>query len=494
MSVSPEELAELTAKHNAIRDRQEQSLFYREFLFPALRDTFAVMPTDSSPIDVLLLPISSPHIPVLSVARWKPKKALMIYSSQSIIHQSFIEQEIAQLDFSVETVGKEVLNIEIEPERLYKAIQELLIPYLHAERLNPHIALDITGGTKVMSVGAAMALSLVGGRFVYLLSATVKDDIQQRQVGTEQPRYLEDPYAVFGDLEAREAIQLFREHDYAGAQRGFAHLAERLPKTHRVRYDLFSLLASAYTAWEGFHFDAATQKIAAIVEQGDDVAELKAFMSLLKRQQDALQRTARLIQDITARKSWQPTDTEKQRILDALSDPNKIALLLGGLYANALRREAQGRFDVAALLGYRCLELLSQHRLARYGILTERPDYGRALHQRPDLNRTYLQVQIDVGRRRPYDLPDRNVGLFVGYMLLAALGDEIVAGYPIKQIEDRTEARNKSILTHGYRPITSDDYEPFRTVVDEFVERFFNLTGINRSTWKETFTFVQPFR
>lgn len=42
--------------------------------------------------------------------------------------------------------------------------------------------------------------------------------------------------------------------------------------------------------------------------------------------------------------------------------------LLGSLYANALRREAQGRYDVAALLLYRCLELMSQRRLAGLGI------------------------------------------------------------------------------------------------------------------------------
>ncbi|MCG8346493.1 MAG: hypothetical protein MI924_01770, partial [Chloroflexales bacterium] len=223
----PNTLAALTAEHRALRDHSAQRAFYDQRLFPALRDAFMAQPGADSPLTLLILPVSNRYVPVLAAARWKPQIAYPIYSSRSVEHRPFIEAHLADLGIACQ--GQEVLNIEIEPDRLYAAIKAAIQPYLRAGALNPQIAVDITGGTSVMSVGAAMAVSLVGGRFFYILSGAQRDDITQRLVGTEEPRPLVDPYAVFGDLDAAEARRLFAAHDYAGAQRIFALLGQRVP-------------------------------------------------------------------------------------------------------------------------------------------------------------------------------------------------------------------------------------------------------------------------
>jgi hypothetical protein len=58
-------------------------------------------------------------------------------------------------------------------------------------------------------------------------------------------------------------------------------------------------------------------------------------------------------------------------------------------------------------------------------------------------------------------------------MLLAALDDPLVRGYLIKQIEERSHARNTSVLAHGYRLIDQQEYSSFAGVVEAMIDRLF---------------------
>jgi len=101
-------------------------------------------------------------------------------------------------------------------------------------------------------------------------------------------------------------------------------------------------------------------------------------------------------------------------------------------------------------------------------------------------------------RNKVYDLPNR-IAMFAGYMLLAALDDPLVRDYDISRIEARAETRNKSMLAHGFRLITEDEYKQFYAVVDELLDRFFTVTQAkqsqcpDRQTWEQTYQFVCPF-
>jgi CRISPR-associated protein (TIGR02710 family) len=354
------QLEALTASYNAIKENGERQVFYAQKLYPALRDYFAAQPGADPPIEVLLLPVSNQHTPVLAAARWKPSIVVAIYSSQSAKHRQFIKDEIAQLELNILYKEQEVLNIEIEPDRLYSAIKHQIKPYLQSERSNPHIAVDITGGTKVMSVGAAMAVSLIGGRFFYILTSTTRDDIQQRQVGSEQPCTLVDPYLVFGDLDRRRAQELYQQHDYLGAARIYLELAQRVHPSHG---DLqWAILSEAYAAWDVFDLKQAAERMNSFIlllDREDTDVVLRNAKPLLIQQARLLDELARIA-----------TSIEKSPPLTLLQQLDPVLAVLGSLYQNALRREQQGRYDIAALLLYRCLELMSQRRLALLGIDT----------------------------------------------------------------------------------------------------------------------------
>jgi CRISPR-associated protein (TIGR02710 family) len=230
------------------------------------------------------------------------------------------------------------------------------------------IAVDVTGGRKPMSVGLEKAAHVLGMTTIYVESEYYPAGSEKRGVipGTQRLVVPPDPYTVFGDLEAAEARRLYAAHDYEGAGRMLTELATRVPE--HSPYALQAELAAAYAAWDAFDAPGALSHLARVVSA--EPSELPATArATLATQLAALRQ---LVDDsVHLREQRSPE-------LAYLRDPARVLPLLGSLHANALRREAQRRFDVAALLHYRCLELLSQIRLATYGLLTDAPRYDES--------------------------------------------------------------------------------------------------------------------
>lgn len=117
-------LARALADNEALAEARAQHAYYNQPVYPLLRERFRQQPDLQAAI-ALLVPINNSHVRVFAAAYWKPAAV--------------------------------VENIEADLAALYDAIKVAIGPHLRAGRANPQIALDATGGTSVMSVGAAMA-------------------------------------------------------------------------------------------------------------------------------------------------------------------------------------------------------------------------------------------------------------------------------------------------------------------------------------------------
>jgi CRISPR-associated protein (TIGR02710 family) len=370
---------------------------------------------------------------------------------------------------------------------VYRGLRRVLDAWLDVER--SRIAVDVTGGLKPMSVGVEKAAHVLGLKTIYIQSdyGKLPDGRYGPIAGTQRLEIPPDPYAVFGDLEAAEARRLYAAHDYAGAQRAFAALGERVPPPGGPRYAALAELAAVYAAWEVFAFDEARAHLETLLTQAPGAtAELAAHRRTLEQQHAALTRLGAVSGAVVRR-----DDEARQTLADAAA----MLPLLGTLHANALRRATQGRYDFAALFRYRCLELISQHRLASYGLLANAPRFDVLGERKREVSDRFQQQQREVGRSAVRGLGKlRVVGLFDGYMLLAALEDPLVRDYPIKRIEERSNARNHSVLAHGYRLIGHIDYDRFAEVVDELIDRLFvEVLHQPREEWERTFRFIDPF-
>ncbi len=340
------------------------------------------------------------------------------------------------------------------------------------------IAVDLTGGKSTMTVGLTKAAHVLGLCEVYVNAEYAEN---RPLDGTQFLDAPPDPYAFFGDLKAAEARRLFASHDYVGACRIFDELRRSTITRQSDGYAALARLAEAYAAWDAFDIPSAWNGLRQLLDTDASSAMLLPLKSVLEAQAAALEQL---------HTDGVQLARQKGPALDLLRDPDRVLPILGSLHMNALRRQDQGRYDVAALLRYRCLELIAQQRLATYGVLSERPCFNQAQQSIPDLEDCYRQVTVAQGRRRFFGLPDRAFGLFVGYMLLAAIDDPLVRGYDIGRIEQRTEARNKSILAHGYRLISEDEYGLFSEVVEDMLNRFFAIINVDRAAWESCYRFV----
>lgn len=340
------------------------------------------------------------------------------------------------------------------------------------------VAIDLTAGKSTMTVGLTKAAHILGIGSIYIDSDY--DERNQIIQGSQRLVITEDPYTVFGDLEAREAQKLYLAHDYQGAQRMFDALARRVHGQEGLLFRAYAALSDAYAAWDSFDLPGAERILDALLATGlPGIPE--GLHSRLIAQAESLTKINALGRQLHGR-SGPP--------LAALDDRSFILALFGSLYANAMRREQQGRLDVAALLLYRCLELMSQHRLAGYGVITEQADMQALRGRHPDLDQRYRAVESRIGFT-PRGLPRSDgITLFNGYMLLAALGDSLTNGIDLRYIQAQVRVRNTSILAHGYRLITKTEYMPFKQLVDDLRQRFFSLLHVNIDAWEEQYRFV----
>ncbi|MCX7860499.1 MAG: TIGR02710 family CRISPR-associated CARF protein [Chloroflexus sp.] len=412
----------------------------------------------------------------LLLAALQPQRVAFLLTPETSTFPERVAQQIGQspdLNWLRKTVSYTDIN------QVYRELRAIIEEWSAVPRAD--ILVDLTGGTKMMSVGLAKAAYVLGLGTIY-----IESDYQQNRPVPGTQRLLDppDPYEVFGDLEANEAARAFNAHDYPSAARIYADLARRVPEPDRATYAALAQLAQAYIYWEAFDLNAADQTLQRLLAQ--PLPEpLRSQAAVLQQQQKAL---ASLVQTIRAM-------AQPAKALATLANLDAVLPLLGSLHANALRREAQQRYDTAALLRYRCLELMSQHRLATHGVLAEEPDLDALKRRVPDLDQRYRRIERAAGFRERGLQPNPNgtynpITLLNGYMLLAALGDPLMQRVQPADIRNRSRARNHSILAHGFRQIAAAEYRDFVTVVEQLLDQFFAIGQRSRNEWEGLYRFV----
>ncbi|NOK59510.1 MAG: hypothetical protein GFH27_549285n34 [Chloroflexi bacterium AL-W] len=356
---------------------------------------------------------------------------------------SFLVNDVDYLDQSIQEFGP--ATNAYDTQEIYKLLRVIFDRW----PTDCTYAVDVTGGTKPMTVGLAKAAYLLELPTIYVAS-DYNEETNRIVKDTQRFTILPDPYVVFGDIEAEESYRLANRQDYSGAHRIFEKLArrEQMPDNLREHFRYLTMLTGTYADWDVFNLNGACQQIEKLIQflNSTKLPRLDKHKNVLKKQSTFLERLNKTNADIN-----------KAPFTILRDDLPTVLALLGSLYANAVRREKQGRYDFAALLLYRCLELMSQRRLASHGV----------------------------------DADKQRIKLYAGYKELQKRQDAFIKNYAITRISETNKSRNKSILAHGFRLIRSNEYNQFKEVVDELMERFFATEGENLEEWKNDFTFIE---
>jgi len=313
------------------------------------------------------------------------------------------------------------------------------------------VLVDITGGTKVMSVGLGLATVREGFRFNYVSGNERADGGLGVVVdGSEFGVLTESPWHLFAVEEKAALAHQFNTYQFAAAGETVERLLDRegLRPHDRHLMQMLRDLVVGYAAWDRFDHRTACEKLRAQAEPLRSYAQDRYERSLRPFAQGVAD-NLRFLQDLQ-----QASRGFKGLVSGHVAD----------LLSNADRRAEEGKYDDAVARLYRAAEMAGQIAFeACFGCTTA------------DVARDKLPEDLREEFVRKYAAGDGTVKLplMATFEALAAAGDPLGRRFGERREELRgvLQGRNASILAHGTQPLENRHYDAFRSLVLDLTGR-----------------------
>lgn len=144
------------------------------------------------------------------------------------------------------------------------------------------------------------------------------------------------------------------------------------------------------------------------------------------------------------------------------------------IFASALRREKQKKYDDAVGRLYRCLEMCATMKLISLGLEdTAKPNYESFCSR---IEKTPEWLKGEFKERKHRELPEQGIGLDDQMTFLQIAGDHIGNIYRgMKNTKDGSDSlmdiRNRSILAHGTNPIPEALWPEFKRKTEAIIAK-----------------------
>ena len=491
-------------ERKTLEQRKLAEQFYDSNMMKLIEEDFINRNSDKvyEMVDHLVISVGTSYEPiVLNISLLLPEKILFIYTDKS---EETLNKVIEYCQLKATDYDKQKVN-EIDPIDIYRVIKQAYLKWNRPDRMY----IDFTGGTKAMSAAAALAGAMINVQMVYVASEDYLVDFRKPNPGSENLIYIENPLAVFGDLEIDKAIALFGKYNFSGAKERLETLQDTIPEPDmRQQLHFVYLLADAYDAWDALEFKRAKACMTELYRQlRRDVRMHPDFLladriEQIRAQEHQLQKLSEIPKLISMKKNE-----------DILKTKEIIVPLMFTMQMNAETREKQGKLDMATLLLYRLLEMMEQRGLSSHDLFVSEMQYEKIKINEedfPELKEATAQEKVEWLRNevnsikdqifknnRAHYLPDP-VSLMDGYIILAAMKDPLLIPKNgdslsiLKRMRSVVFLRNNSIFAHGLGPVSEGDYKKFRDFVLELFQHFCRIEKVSYKIYKEIFSWVMP--
>lgn len=224
--------------------------FYENHLMSLIVDDFVKRNKGlvTEEVKYLVLSVGTSYEPmVLNINLLKPERILFLYTEKSEI---ILNKVVKHCGLQPNQFSKSLVS-ETNPLDIYREIKKCYLEW----KKQTNMYIDFTGGTKAMSAAAAMAASIIDVQLVYIGTTDYLADFRKPNPGSEELYFINNPLAVFGDLEIEKAYALFDMYNYAGAVEKLEILKEDIPDPNiRQQLNFVYLLAKCYEAWDALDF------------------------------------------------------------------------------------------------------------------------------------------------------------------------------------------------------------------------------------------------
>lgn len=493
----------MAMERKTFAQREKAEAYYEKYLMQPIIENYRERNGDMvfEKVDYLILSVGTSFEPlVLNISLLHPEKILFLYTEGT---EYVLNKIVSYLKLDVSAYQKYM----VEATDSLTIYQEIKRAYISWDR-PAKVYIDFTGGTKAMSAAAALAGSLIDVQLVYVGTENYLADFRKPEPGSETLFYIDNPIEVFGDLELEKVFALIERYNYAGAAEKLKKLKDSIPDPlNRQQINFVYLLVKAYEHWDALEFTEASAVMGQLLQELKRDYRMHKKILMMDFQND-LNNQFKILRQLDRIAEWMKLRRQK----DILGNKSMMISLMYTMYENAMRREAQEKYDMATLLLYRLLEMIEQRRLMRYKIFVSRPEYEQIDYQYADseyqnlerveqwekLKHRYSELKRELFHRNDRDYLPNPISLLDGYLLLAALGDEISKekdGKTISQLQrirSMVSLRNNSIFAHGLGPVGEEDYIKFRNFVREMFRRFCKIEEINFESYEKVCHFLNP--
>ncbi len=415
-------------------------LYWQE-LFPIIEEKFLNENKVAEKYDWLILPAGlEASYYIFLVKSIKPRKVYFLGTKE--FKEQFLDKIIEKTGLKASDYVVDTLEYnEMDAADVYEKIRQRLDLFY-----NKKVVLDLTRGKRIMSIGAGIIGAFFGFDLVYIDEDWL-DDIKRGLPGTEKLVTVKNPFDVFGDLEGRQARELFNHYNYGAALYFYKKLREKIADPRKIEIE--EILSEAYLHWNSFNFKAALHKMNTLIKKSKQYG-IKIDLNIHK--------------NLEALKILNSIDITKP---EQVSDDFNLHIIID-LYVNALRKAETGLFEDAIGRLYRVLELISQNRLKQHGIETSAPNLEKYAEQYKEVTKQIY----DTEKPLPFE-----VGLKDGYILLFILKDYIIENDGIEDLKNMfgiIRVRDTSIIAHGLQLAGEKAFNNMNALAKKFIKRLCN--------------------
>jgi len=385
------------------------------------------------------------HAICYSIRETNPDRLVFIHTPESLAKVEVVKEILQEEDPDLwRKIEGEIECHEVVADDLATATErsiDILEGLMAIGYSRRDITLDYTCGTKVMS--AALAIASIITRVESLSYVSGKRDKNGRvMTGTESLRR-ERLLELFVREEIKKAVSSFNRWRFEEAMNILENVKEtvRAPEIESEIHTLLRL-SNIYMKYDLFDFNGALK----LVDGSIDSEVLKRY-GIAKRY---------------------GKNIGMLKVLSDAQHSSEEVLEYGVvLYANAIRRLREGRYDDCVARLYRTIEFIEQYTLKRY--------YG-VESSNVDMEKLYERCSAVSEFCDEMGLEDkRKVGLRDGFELLEVMGDEIgIAFKEDENIKKLLEARNMSVLAHGFVPVKKEVAEELSGKTLELLKKLFS--------------------
>jgi CRISPR-associated protein (TIGR02710 family) len=347
---------------------------------------------------------------------------------------------------------------------VYGIIKENLNLFEHKK-----VLVDLSRGKRVLTAAAGVMASFNRYDLAYI-DEDWEDAFKRGLPGSEKLLKVKNPFDVFGDLEDKYAVFLFNLHSYNAAASLYKSLCEKVYDPRK--FEVKRMIAEAYDHWDAFNYIVALKILEKAFEKIDQY-QLSEYRQQIAKNNKVLKLLTKFRQRGENRESLQ----NEKLILHILID----------IFLNAERRFSTNRCEDGIARLYRICELVSQHRLSKYGVNTAKPDYSHIKITNEEYRKTTKKIY---GYER--DLPPEI--LKDGHMILFLLKDEIWKNSSIadlKKLFDYIRVRDFSIIAHGFEILSPKAFKNFEGICKKFMNTISKTACIDLNEVIENNSFLK---